>query len=203
MAGSDKPRVVSGDLKAGRPGVIDADYVRLPLPPDDHAETDAGSAAPRRDRGRTPQAPESIGMLRQGRSSRSRQEPAGPVFWIVGAMLVTATFWVAGGHALFRDMRLFNPPEVETLRIVNLSSRVAESGDKAALMVDGEVLNEGDAAESLPPIEIAVTGNDGLTTRYRLGTSGRPLPPGETFGFSSRLDAPKNGMKTVSVAFVK
>ena len=52
-------------------------------------------------------------------------------------------------------------------------------------------------------IEIAVTGNDGLVTRYRLGTSGRPLSPGETFDFSSRLDAPKNGVKTVTVTFAE
>ena len=37
--------------------------------------------------------------------------------------------------------------------------------------------------------------------RYRLGTSGRPLAPGEAFAFSSRLDVPKNGVKSVSVTF--
>ena len=55
--------------------------------------------------------------------------------------------------------------------------------------------------EHLPSLGIAVTGNDGRITRYRLGTSGRPIAPGETFAFSSRLDVPKNGVKTVSVTF--
>jgi hypothetical protein len=69
------------------------------------------------------------------------------------------------------------------------------------LFVDGEAANDGAAAQQLPPLEIVVTGNDGRITRYRLGTSGRPLAPGETFAFSSRLDVPKNGVKTVSVSF--
>ena len=53
----------------------------------------------------------------------------------------------------------------------------------------------------LPPLEIRVTGNDGHVTRYTLGTSGRSLAPGERFGFASRLDVPKNGVRTVSVTF--
>ena len=55
----------------------------------------------------------------------------------------------------------------------------------------------------LPALEIRVTGNDGRITRYRLGTAARPLAPGETFAFSSRLDVPKNGVKTVSVTFAE
>jgi hypothetical protein len=197
MAGSDKPRIVSGDFKAGPPDVIDADYVRLPSGA--RAET-FGSASSHRSA-----APPRSGMdvLRQSRAKAFRREPGGPLFWTVGAMLVAATFWISGGHALFRDIQLFSLPERETLRIVNVSSRVDASGAKAVLLVDGETLNEGEAVEQLPAIEIAVTGNDGLVTRYRLGTSGRPLSPGETFGFSSRFDAPKNGMKAVSVSFAK
>ena len=69
------------------------------------------------------------------------------------------------------------------------------------LFVDGEAANDGPAAELLPPLEIVVAASDGSTTRYRLGTNGRRLAPGETFAFSSRLDAPKSGVKTVSVMF--
>lgn len=196
MAGLDKPHVVSGGFKAGPAGVIDADYVRLP--PGGRAEA-FGSASSRR----SAAAPrEGMDMLRQGPAA-ARREPAGALFWTVGTMLVAATFWISGGHALFRDLALFNRSEPETLRIVNVSSRIDASGAKAVLLVDGETLNEGKAVDQLPAIEIAVTENDGLITRYRLGTAGRQLAPGETFGFSSRLDAPKNGMKAVSVTFVE
>lgn len=71
------------------------------------------------------------------------------------------------------------------------------------LLVGGEATNDGTIAEKLPPLDIFVTDNDGVVTRYRLGTSGQALAPGEKFAFSSRLDVPKNGVKTVSVSFGK
>jgi hypothetical protein len=69
------------------------------------------------------------------------------------------------------------------------------------LFVDGEAANDGAQAEALPPLEIRVTDNSSNVIRYRLGTSNLSLAPGEKFGFSSRLDVPRNGVKTVSVAF--
>ncbi len=50
---------------------------------------------------------------------------------------------------------------------------------------------------------VFVTDNDGRITRYTLGTSDRWLSPGERFGFASRLDVPRNGVKTVSVTFAE
>ena len=55
--------------------------------------------------------------------------------------------------------------------------------------------------ETLPPLEIRVTDNKANIIRYRLGTSNRSLGPGERFGFSSRLDVPKDGVKAVAVIF--
>ena len=74
-------------------------------------------------------------------------------------------------------------------------------GTKPVLFVDGEAANDGAKAAPLPPLEIRVTGNDSQVTRYTLGTSSRSLAPGERFGFSSRLDVPRNGVKAVSVTF--
>lgn len=203
MADTEKPRVVSGEFKAGPPDVVDADYITLPGQP-------AAAAA---SFGRGPRASDVIGsvaapaagmdVLREKREQARSGKPAGPLFWAFGAALVLGAFWISGGHALFRNMNFFGGAAEENLRIVNVSSRVDSSGAKAVLLVDGETLNGGEAVEHIPAIEIAVTGNDGLVTRYRLGTSGRPLSPGETFGFSSRVDAPKNGVKTVTVTFVK
>ena len=114
-----------------------------------------------------------------------------------------AAFWVSGGHTLVRGIP-FAATEAprSALRISGVTSRVDSSGARPILLIDGEAANDGTSTEHLPALEIAVTGNDGLITRYRLGTSGRPLSPGDTFAFSSRLDVPKNGVKTVSVAFV-
>ena len=87
------------------------------------------------------------------------------------------------------------------LSISAVTSRVDQSGERPVLFVDGEAGNDGASAAPLPPLEISVTGNDGSITRYRLGTSQRALAPGERFGFSSRVEVPRNGVKTVSVAF--
>jgi hypothetical protein len=90
---------------------------------------------------------------------------------------------------------------LQALRISGVTSRVDVSGPRPVLFVDGEAANDGSSVEILPALEITVTGDDGRITHYRLGTGDRPLAPGETFAFSSRLDVPKNGVKTVSVTF--
>jgi hypothetical protein len=143
-------------------------------------------------------------MLRRNEPEKMSRNsvPGGPLFWATSVALVLAAFWVSGGHALVRSASIagIEAPR-SALRISGVTSRVDASGVRAILLVDGEAANDGNSLEHMPPIEIAVTGNDGLVTRYRLGTSGRPLSPGETFDFSSRLDAPKNGVKTVTVTF--
>ncbi|TIU53758.1 MAG: hypothetical protein E5W30_15220, partial [Mesorhizobium sp.] len=85
--------------------------------------------------------------------------------------------------------------------ISDITSRIDASGLKPVLFVDGEAANDGAQAAQMPPLEIRVTGNDSQVTRYTLGTSGRSLAPGERFGFSSRLDVPRNGVKAVAVNF--
>ena len=69
------------------------------------------------------------------------------------------------------------------------------------LFVDGKALNDDRVARMLPRLEIGVTANDGAVMRYNLGTSAEPLAPGAAFAFSSRLEAPKEGVKSVSVTF--
>ncbi|MBL8576316.1 MAG: hypothetical protein JNK47_03755 [Mesorhizobium sp.] len=211
MADDAKPRAVSGEImtdgaaaEAGRiqpsADVIDADYISLPqearAEPRKPAESPAaiGSAA----------APAlGMDMLRKDKPpGPTNPVRGGPLFWATGIALVIASFWVSGGHALVREMSFAGTPQ-SALRISGVTSRIDATGTRLVLFVDGEAANDGKTTEHLPPLEIAVTGNDGLVTRYRLGTSGRPLAPGETFAFSSRLDAPKNGVKTVTVSFAE
>ena len=143
-------------------------------------------------------------MLRrpEAQAARTPAVRGGPVFWVFGIGLAAAAFWVSGGHALVRGAPFFGTHAPQrALRISGVTSRVDASGARPLLFVDGEAANDGTATETLPPLDIVVTGNDGRITRYRLGTSGRPMASGETFAFSSRLDVPKNGVKTVSVTF--
>ena len=132
----------------------------------------------------------------------------GPVFWAVGIGMAAAAFWMSGGHELARVSPFIGPfigseAQPMALRIAGVTSRVDETGARPVLFVDGEAANDSRGVEHLPALEIAVTGKDGRVTRYRLGTSGRPMAPGERYAFSSRLDVPKNGVKTVSVAFAR
>ena len=189
--------------------VIDAEYISLPSAP-----PRAESAA--LDSFKSPETIPSIGsaaapsagmdMLRRPEPEAASRKPArgGPLFWAAGIALALAAFWASGGHALVRGapFAAFEAPP-SALRISDVTSRVDASVANAILLVDGEAANDGQTVEHLPGLEIAVTGNDGLITRYRLGTSGRPLASGETFAFSSRLDVPKNGVKTVSVTFAE
>jgi hypothetical protein len=216
MADEAKPRAVSGEIMTdaaeGAPGraasaadIIDADYISLPA----DLRTESLAAAPK---AREPAAiigsatspSAGMDMLRRKETPAPKSTRGGPLFWTLGLGLVLAAFWVSGGHALVRDLSFFGTEAPRSaLRISGVTSRIDSSGARAVLLVDGEAANDGQGVEHLPPLEIAVTGNDGLVTRYRLGTSGRPLAPGETFAFSSRLDAPKNGVKAVSVSFAQ
>lgn len=124
----------------------------------------------------------------------------GPLFWTAGLSLVAAAFWFSGGHALMpRDMP--GMMRAEPLRIASVVSRVDTSGARTMLNIDGEAVNEGGRALPMPPLTIQVVAGDGATTHYNLGTSGSPVGPGEKFAFASRLPVPRNGIKSVSVAF--
>ncbi|MGX7875148.1 fimbrillin family protein [Mesorhizobium sp. ORM6] len=148
---------------------------------------------------------EGMDMLRKPEAPAERPPAArgGPIFWIAGIGAALAAFWVSGGHALVRQVPLFTGVQASALTISGVTSRVDVSGANPVLFVDGEAANDGAGPAILPPLEILVTGNDGRTTRYTLGTSGHALASGERFGFASRLDVPKNGIRTVLVSFAE
>jgi len=150
---------------------------------------------------------EGMDMLRKpdGAPTRAPASRGGPIFWIAGVGAALVAFWVSGGDAFVRQMPLFaaGQPGGAAFSISGVTSRVDVSGVRPLLFVDGEAANDGARTAPLPPLEIKVAGKDGRITRYTLGTAGRPLAPGERFTFSSRLDLPKNGVKTVSVVFAE
>ncbi|PDQ21070.1 hypothetical protein CN311_11080 [Mesorhizobium sanjuanii] len=148
---------------------------------------------------------EGMDMLRKAEAAAERPlaSRGGPIFWIAGLSAAFAAFWVSGGHALVRHAPFWavEQPGGVAFSISGVTSRVDASGSDPVLLVNAEASNDGTKAAQLPSLEIRITGNDGRITRYTLGTSNRRLAPGERFGFSSRLDVPRNGLKTVSVAF--
>jgi hypothetical protein len=207
MADERTARPVSGEIMTGpatnaapervifdAADIVDADYVVLPR----------FAAAPA---ARMPQIPSTpsiggMGMLRKPEATPSRPSRGGPAFWIAGVGIALISFWVSGGHALVRQSPFWTTAApASALTISGVTSRIDASGLKPVLFVDGEAANDGMRSEALPPLEIRVTDNNANIIRYRLGTSNHSLAPGERFGFSSRLDVPKDGVRTVSVIF--
>ena len=209
MADERTARPVSGEIMTGTAtnaapervtfgaaDIVDADYVVLPRVA---IHPEPGAPPPQ-----IPSTPsiQGMGMLRKPEAAPWRSSRGGPVFWIAGVGIALVSFWVSGGHALVRQgsFRVAAEP-ASALTISGVTSRIDVSGLKPVLFVDGEAANDGAGPETLPPLEIRVTDNNSNIIRYRLGTSNRSLRPGERFGFSSRLDVPKDGVKTVSVIF--
>jgi hypothetical protein len=191
-------------LKAGVvvDDIVDAEFETLRPDPADRL------AAPIRHTAiGTVEAP-SIGLGTLRRSEAGPPQPAargGPLFWIVGLGLAVGAFWVSGGHELVRQTALMPPaPQARPanpLRIADVASRIEDHGGRSILFVDGKAVNDGSEEMLLPSIEIKVTANGGDVLRYKLGTSAKPLAGGGEFSFSSRFEAPKEGIKSVSVAF--
>jgi hypothetical protein len=207
-------RPVSGEIMAAplagaepaEPGLIHADVV------DAEYETirPAAAAQARTSMSIGTAAAPLLGLdsLRKADAAAKPQGPVrgGPVFWIFGLGLAAGAFWVSGGHALVRQAPFPGqtaPAQsiVNALHIVGVTSRVEEHGGRLVLFVDGKAVNDDRIERILPRLEIDVTANDGTVMRYNLGTSPEPLAPGAAFGFSSRLEAPKEGVKSVSVTF--
>jgi hypothetical protein len=203
MTGTAKDATAERGIRASTPDamhdIIDADYEVLSRP------AHQAPAVPPVQRIVPTPSVEGMDMLRKPDAAPVRPASrGGPIFWIAGIAAVLAAFWVSGGHALVRQVPLFADQNAGAMfSITGVTSHVDTSRPKPLLFVDGEAANDGTSTSPLPPLEIKVIGNDGRITRYTLGTAGHPLAPGERFAFSSRLDVPKNGVKTVSVVFAE
>ena len=131
----------------------------------------------------------------------SRNQRAGPAFYLVGAAVALAAFWVSGGHTLMPVANGMNGEQSpgESLRIAAVDSRVETRGGRSVLLVDGEIFNPGMRQALIPDVSINVLDHGGRTTRYYLGTNHRRIGAGDRFDFSSRVHVPKDGVKSVSV----
>ncbi|WP_292897486.1 hypothetical protein [Nitratireductor sp.] len=207
MRHSDSTRPVSGEIMMPDPvrhaqplgaaacEAVDADFETVIAA----APTTPASVS----RPSTEQVVAGLDMLRTGgQSARQKNSRAGPAFWLFGALITVGAFWISGGHSLVRELNVLasHQPQ-QVLQLVDVTSRVERQGDNAMLIVDGAALNGGDGLVLLPPISINVLTENGSTTRYFLGTNTQHLGPGARFPFSSRLVAPREGIKSVSVTF--
>jgi hypothetical protein len=209
MAEERTPRPVFGEIMTGPavadgPGrftqadALDADFEVVPRRHAEAGQPSRSAVAAKK--------PQGMDILRE---SQRKPEPrraarGGTFFWSFGLAIVLVAFWAAVGHALVRQSFPFGDAEAAgALNLSAVTSRVDVSGEKPLLIIDGEAGNDGSRTMALPPLAIRVKDNAGATTRFTLGTSGRALRPGERFAFSSRLEVPRNGVKSVSVTFAE
>lgn len=199
----DKARPVSGEIMTG--GQTRRETVQ-PVDFSDAEYETVGTQREARPARFSPAGPATgMDFLKAGPAAETVTEPnrrGGPLFWATGLTLVILAFWVSGGHALVRHVAIPSPAEtIQPLRIGEIRSRVENRNGRDVLFVDGQAENHSAQPRTLPPIEIAVTANDDQTTRYFLGTNEAELKPGGRYSFSSRLEVPRYGVKSVSVTF--
>ncbi|MGN6771985.1 MAG: hypothetical protein ACTHJQ_19380 [Rhizobiaceae bacterium] len=212
MNEASKARPVSGEIMtdasapaigvSARPtgDVIDAEFETI-MP-----GIPASPAAERPSTRFTVQAPEIAGMDVLKRTEvpprRPRGQPGGPAFWTFGLCLTALAFWVSGGHALLPSVHLpVFLASAPTLKIASVHTSIEKIDGHAILFVDGSAANETGRTIEVPPLAISVEDEDGRITRFFLGTRDREVAAGEIFAFSSRLEVPKDGIKSVSVSF--
>jgi hypothetical protein len=179
--------------------VVDADFVTIGLA---SVEVRPAAGLLARPQVVTPSA-DGMAMLSRAAISSPERGPAGPMFWAGGAAVALAAFWVAGGHTLLGGYDAPAVSEANGLRIASVISRVDRSGMKPVLLVDGKAINDGKDDVAMPPLHIQIVSAAGGSTLYKLGTAGQHLAGGDFFDFSSRLDLPKDGVRTVFVTFAQ
>lgn len=198
----DKARPVSGEIMAS-----DTDRGATPVRADfTDAEIVSVDTVAREAARPSPRAPVAEGMDLLKASKPEASGPRNPVhggalFWATGLAMVGLAFWISGGHALVRQS--FAPAAIETgeaLRIGDVVTRVENRDGRDVLFIEGEARNHGDTPEAMRPIEISIVDNEGRATRYFLGTRADELAPGNRYAFSSRIEAPATGVKSVSVS---
>jgi hypothetical protein len=138
-----------------------------------------------------------------GTHERSRTKAGPLLFWSTVLLAAFLAFWISGGHRMVLGPlaeTIRNAP-AQALRIEGVTSRIERLDGRSYLLVEGAARNGGGEPVTLPPIVISVAETNGATLHYHLGTNQSVLAPGQAHGFSSRLDAPRNGVASVSITF--
>lgn len=201
----DRARPLSGEIMSGmRSGRDDR-----PHRSGDATDAQYEIVAPRGDAStparfpRPDEAAAGMAMLTADSRAIRGARPGRALFWSCGLSLAALAFWLAGGHVLVAGSGPAAGAAKPPLFIAAIDSRVEAHGGRNVLFVDGHAGNRGSKVQALPHIEIAVTANDGAVTRYYMETRNMELQPGDRYAFSSRLEAPGSGVKSVSAAFAQ
>jgi hypothetical protein len=192
-----------------REPVVDADFETIVSAP--NAITNGLAAAPKTNDDTmhpTSLRADKIGSDKVGMSVFGKK-PARPMpddsiaFYGFGAILVMLSFWVSGGHSLFRTVDLMPTGAIHaknsSSEIADTAWRVVTVDGRSALHVEGIVRNSGRLAVHTKPVTVTVKHNDGSTKRYLLGQKGWTLGPGQEVVVSGRLDIASAAIASVAI----
>ena len=138
---------------------------------------------------------------------------AGPIAaLIVGAVLVALAGLilarepivaaVPGAAKLYAMVGLAGEELGAGLDIRDVISAREPAGDGEALVIEGVIANTADAPRDLPLIRVALFDADNEEIQFVTVSPDQPaLPPGETVGFTARLDNPAATARRIKVTF--
>lgn len=195
----DKPRLVSGEIMAdARP------RTGSHAPVHDFIDVDVSASSAAEPVSRIPAnaAPTPGLSFLTKRADAATSSSGSPLFWTFGLGMVALAFWTSGGHALVREqVARLSPGISQPILIDGVTSRVERHDGREVLFIEGRAKNPGSATQKLPSLAIVVKANDGTMKTYFLGTNDVVLASGDSYAFSSRLEAPTDGVKSVSITF--
>jgi hypothetical protein len=214
LAQTQKKQIRLNDRFESQEPVMDADFETIVSAP--NAITNGLAAAPKikDNKADSPSlhadkmGSDKIGSDKVGMSVFGKK-PARPMpddsiaFYGFGAILVMLSFWVSGGHSLFRTVDLMPTGAIHaknsSFEIADTAWRVVTVDGRSALHVEGIVRNSGRLAVHTKPVTVTVKHSDGLTKRYLLGQKGWTLGPGQEVVVSGRLDIASAAIASVAI----
>ena len=185
---------------------------------DDAETTDATVAAEEQDSAAEEEFAHKNSRQTHARGSLQAQEGKGKrglVGWLV-LFLVLAGVGSGGGFLQEKIIALWPPakqlyhmlgvgpvPEKFSLAIQNVKWEHKREKGKPVLVVLGEIINNSDKAKSVPRLRVIIRDEkDRRLFRWTVTTAKNQLEPGQTTTFSTRLDDPPDGARSLAVTFL-
>lgn len=135
-----------------------------------------------------------------------------PMIATIAAILIGASALIALREKIVRALppmagayaAIGLPVNLAGLELRDLHSRIVMDGARKVLTIEGEIVNIRRVQNHVPPVALAVRGENGLD-RYAWTTSApkSKLEPGEKIAFRARLASPPEDGADVMVRFAK
>lgn len=154
-----------------------------------------GPAAPTARKPRRPADPapdRGLGLFRtaERRPAGARRPMPLPMFAFIATLSACASFYVAGGHALFAATAAIAKPVAPSgIVLEDTATRIDTSGGRAVFVIHATIANALDVAGIVPPVAITFERSDGAGSVTHTITRGERLAPGERMAFTTRVPA--------------